>query len=125
MVKKEIKTTGAEVPTGPYSQGLTAGKTIYVAGQGPVNPATQKSADTIQEQTHQVMKNISAVLEAAGGKMDDVVKATVHLETLQDFDEFNKVYKTYFTPPYPVRTTVGSRLLNDFRVEIDVIAEME
>ena len=78
----------------------------------------------IQEQTHQVMKNISAILEAGGAKMDDVVKATVHLETLLDFDEFNKVYKTYFTPPYPVRTTVGSRL-NDVRVEIDVIAEIE
>ena len=56
--------------------------------------------------------------------MDDVVKATVHLETLLDFDEFNKVYKTYFSPPYPVRTTVGSSL-NDVRVEIDVIAEIE
>ena len=124
MVKKEIKTTGAEVPTGPYSQGLTAGKTIYVAGQVPVDPVTRKVADTIQEQTHQVMKNISAILEAGGAKMDDVVKATVHLETLLDFDEFNKVYKTYFSPPYPVRTTVGSSL-NDVRVEIDVIAEIE
>ena len=124
-MKKEIKTDRAPMPAGPYSQGLIVGKRIYVAGQVPVDPVTRKVADTIQEQTHQVMKNISAVLEAAGGKMDDVVKATVHLETLQDFDEFNKVYKTYFTPPYPVRTTVGSRLLNDFRVEIDVIAEME
>lgn len=123
-MKKEIKTDRAPLPAGPYSQGLVVGKRVYVAGQGPVDPATQKIAEGIQAQTHQVMKNISAVLEVGGARMDDVVKATVHLETLEDFDAFNEVYKTYFTPPYPVRTTVGSRL-SGFRVEIDVIAELE
>ena len=123
-MKKEIKTDRAPMPAGPYSQGLVVGKRIYVAGQGPVDPATKKIGDSIQEQTHQVMKNISAILEAGGAKMDDVVKSTVHLETLQDFKEFNEVYKTYFTSPYPVRTTVGSGL-NGFRVEIDVIAEID
>lgn len=121
-MKKEIFTDRAPQPIGPYSQGLIVGNMIYVAGQGPMNPETGKTAETVGEQTRQVMTNIKMILEAGGATMDNVVKSTVHLADLKDFQAFNEVYKEFFKAPFPVRTTVGSSLL-DILVEIDVIAE--
>jgi 2-iminobutanoate/2-iminopropanoate deaminase len=69
--------------------------------------------------------NLKNILEAGGATLDHVVKSTVHLADLSDFEKFNSVYKEFFTPPYPVRTTVGSSLLGGIRVEIDVIAERD
>lgn len=122
-MKKEIKTAKSPAPVGPYSQALLVGNRIYVAGQGPLDPETGKTPETIGEQTRQVLKNIKNILEAGGATMDDVVKSTVHLANLKDFNAFNEVYKEFFNPPYPVRTTVESSLLN-ILVEIDVIAEL-
>lgn len=124
MAKKEIRTDKSPQPMGPYSQGLVVGNRIYVAGQGPSNPETGKKAEGIEEQTRQVMTNLKNILEAGGGTMDNVVKSTVHLANLSDFEAFNKVYKTFFNPPYPVRTTVGSALLGGILVEVDVVAEL-
>ena len=123
MAKKEVKTDKAPLPIGPYSQGLVVGNRIYVAGQGPKNPATGKTPEGIEEQTRQVMTNLKNIVEAAGGTMDNVVKSTVHLASLDDFEAFNKVYNSFFNPPYPVRTTVGSALLG-ILVEVDVVAEL-
>ncbi|MDO9514994.1 MAG: Rid family detoxifying hydrolase [Syntrophales bacterium] len=122
-MKKEIRTDKAPQPIGPYSQGLVVGNMIFVAGQGPLNPETGKTPPTIGEQTRQVMTNIKNILEAGGATMDNVVKSTVHLADLKDFQAFNEVYREFFTAPYPVRTTVGSSLLG-ILVEIDVIAEI-
>lgn len=122
-MKKEIRTDKAPQPIGPYSQGLVVGNMIYVAGQGPLNPETGKTSETIGDQTRQVMTNIKMILEAGGATMDNVVKSTVHLADLKDFQAFNEVYKEFFKPPFPVRTTVGSSLL-DILVEIDVVAEI-
>ena len=124
MAKQEVKTDKSPQPIGPYSQGLIVGSRIYVAGQGPKNPATGKTPDGIEEQTRQVMTNLKNIIEAAGGTMDNVVKSTVHLANLADFEAFNKVYSSFFTPPYPVRTTVGSALLGGILVEVDVVAEL-
>jgi 2-iminobutanoate/2-iminopropanoate deaminase len=124
VAKKEVKTDKSPQPAGPYSQGLIVGNRIYVAGQGPRNPATGKVSEGIEEQTRQVMTNLKNILEAAGGTMDNVVKSTVHLTNLGDFEAFNKVYSSFFNPPYPVRTTVGSVLLGGILVEVDVIAEL-
>lgn len=124
MPKKEITTNKAIQPFGPYSQGLAAGNTIYVAGQGPEDPVTGAVGPTIAEQTRQVMLNIKSILETSGATMDNVVKSTVHLTNLDDFEAFNKVYSEFFTRPYPVRTTVGSTLLRGILVEIDVVAEL-
>ena len=124
MAKKEVRTDKAPQPIGPYSQGLIAGNRIYVAGQGPRNPATGKAPEGIEEQTSQVMTNLKNIIEAAGGTMDNVVKSTVHLANLSDFEAFNKVYRSFFNPPYPVRTTVGSALLGGILVEVDVVAEL-
>jgi len=124
MVKVEVKTDKSPQPIGPYSQGLVVGNRIYVAGQGPKNPETGIIAGNIEEQTHQVMTNLKNIIEAAGGTMDNVVKSVVHLANLSDFEAFNKIYSSFFTQPYPVRTTVGSALPGGMMVEIDVIAEL-
>ena len=124
MAKKEVKTDKAPQPVGPYSQGLVVGNRIYVAGQGGVNPDTGKMLEGIEEQTRQVMVNVKSIIEAAGGTMDNVVKSTVHLVNLDDFAAFNKIYSNFFTPPYPVRTTVSSALLGGMLVEVDVVAEL-
>ena len=122
MAKLQIRTEKAPIAAGPYSQGLRVGDFVFVAGQGPTDPATRKTAgDTIEEQTARTLENVKAILEAAGASMGDVVKSTVHLSDMALFSRFNKVYETYFPDPKPVRTTVGSQLSN-ILVEIDVIA---
>lgn len=122
MPKEQIVTASAPLPAGPYSQGLRAGGFVFVAGQGPTNPATKTLAgETIEEQTRQVLENIKAILEAGGATMANVVKSTVHLSDMSLFSRFNAVYATYFPDPKPVRTTVGSHLPG-ILVEIDVIA---
>lgn len=123
-MKTNISTNRAPIPAGPYSQGLKVGNRVYVAGQGPTDPATGNLAgSTIETQTRQVLKNILAILEAAGASMTDVVKSTVHLNDLTHFQAFNRIYEEFFEEPYPVRTTVQSGL-NGILVEIDVIAEL-
>src|SRR5689334_12446045 len=100
MPKQQIRTTSAPTPAGPYSQALVVGNLVFVAGQGPTNPATGKVAGpTIEEQTTQVLENIKAILEAGGASMADVVKSTVHLSDLANFAAFNAVYATYFPDP--------------------------
>jgi 2-iminobutanoate/2-iminopropanoate deaminase len=122
MPKIQIQTSNAPTPVGPYSQGLKAGDFVFVAGQGSIDPTTQKViGETIEEQTTQTLNNVKAILEAAGATMADVVKATVHLSDLSLFSRFNAVYSSYFPDPKPVRTTVGSQLPG-ILVEIDVIA---
>lgn len=122
MAKEQILTDKAPQPGGAYSQGLKVGDFVFVAGQVPVNPATRKlEAETIEDQTTQVINNIEAVLSEAGLGLGDVVKATVHLSDMSLFQRFNQVYASRFPDPKPVRTTVGSQLAG-FLVEIDVIA---
>jgi 2-iminobutanoate/2-iminopropanoate deaminase len=120
-VKRAVSSDQSPLPGGPYSQGLAAGAFVFVSGQGPVDPATSRTADGIAEQTHQTLRNVRAILAAGGCGLDDVIKVTVHLADLADFSAFNEVYRQYFSEPFPVRTTVGSRLIHGL-VEIDAIA---
>src|SRR5581483_8161517 len=123
MPNQAILTNNAPPPGGPYSQAIVAGNTIYVAGQGPVDPKTRKLVgSTIEEQAAQVFENINAILQAAGFDMKDVVKVTAYLSDLSDFTKYNEVYKTYFKEPYSARTTVGSQLLMHIFIEVDCIA---
>ncbi|GAB3887512.1 Rid family detoxifying hydrolase [Microbispora bryophytorum] len=121
--KQEIRTTAGAPPIGAYSQGLVVGDFLHTSGMGPLDPETgEVVGDDVAAQTHRTMRNLGAVLEARGLTFDDVVKATVHLQNLkEDFAAFNEVYQSYFTRPYPVRTTVGSDLM-DILVEIDFVA---
>lgn len=122
MTKKTaVHTTNAPQPAGPYSQGIEANGFFYTAGFGPQDPASGALADSVAEQTRQVLRNVQAVLAERDLTMDDCVKTTVHLADLADFAEFNEAYKEFFSEPYPVRTTVGSQLAN-ILVEIDVVA---
>jgi len=122
-MKTEFSTEGAPPPSGPYSQGIEANGFYFTAGQTPHDPVTDACVgETIQEQTEQTFRNLSAVLAARGLDLSHVVKATVHLKHPErDFDGFNDVYQRLVPAPYPVRTTVGS-VLGDFLVEIDVVA---
>ena len=122
MPKIQISTTSGASPVGAYSQGLRVGDFIFVSGQGPLDPTTGKIVgETVEEQTERVLENIKAILAAAGATMADVVKVSAHLSDLALFDQYNKVYATYFPDPKPTRTTVGSQLLG-ILVEIDAIA---
>ncbi len=121
-MRKEIRTSGAAAPAGPYSQGIRVGNLVFTAGMGPLDPETGKIAgDTIEEQTELTLDNLSAVLEEAGTSLEHAVKATVHLADLGDFAAFNRVYQQRFGDPKPVRTTVGSELMG-IMVEIDLVA---
>ncbi|WP_406283515.1 RidA family protein [Embleya sp. NBC_00896] len=123
MAHKEIRTADAPVPGGTYSQGIDTGDFVYTAGVGPNDPATGVNIDgDIAAQTRQVLVNLQAILAEAGLDFSHVVKVTTHLEHLKrDFAGYDEVYREFFTAPYPVRTTVGSDLMN-ILVEIDVVA---
>lgn len=121
--KHAITTSDAPQPAGPYSQGIVSGDLLFTAGFGPQDPVTGAVADSVGEQTRQVLRNLQAVLAQYGADLDDALKTTVHLADLDDFDEFNAAYREFFSEPFPVRTTVGSQLAN-IRVEIDLVARI-
>ncbi len=124
MIKKtEVNPASAPLPAGSYSPAIISEGFVFVSGQTPEKPGTDETVEgDINIQTRQVMENIKGILEAAGCTMDHVVKVTVHLADINDFDGFNNVYQEYFTKPYPTRTTVQSVLLGNALVEMDVIA---
>jgi 2-iminobutanoate/2-iminopropanoate deaminase len=126
-MKKEVKTDKAPQAIGPYSQGIIANGFLYCAGQIPINPeAGGLVSGSIEDQTRQVFKNISAILAAAGRTFDDVVKCTVFLQSMDDFTAMNTIYAEFFKPPYPARSAVQvARLPRDVKVEIEAIAAMD
>jgi reactive intermediate/imine deaminase len=121
---REITTSSALPPAYAYSQALGYGDLVFTQGCNPCDPVTAKVVGhTIEEQTHQAMTNLTAILKAAGGSLADVIKVSVHLaHMLEDFEGFDRVYRSYLTPPYPVRTTVGVTLWHDYLIEVDVVA---
>lgn len=122
MSRTPLSIPSAPPPAGAYSQGLIVGDVLYTAGMGPSDPATGRLiGTTTAEQTRQTLRNLGALLEAAGCSFRDVVKVTAHLADLDDFAEYDAAYREFFEAPYPVRTTVGSRLAG-IRVEIDLVA---
>lgn len=119
-----IFTDKAPLPVGPYSQAIKAGNTVYLSGQVPLDPATKKLVEGgIEAQTEQVMKNLCAVLEAAGCTFQNVVKTTVFLQDMNDFAAMNAVYAKYFTTNPPARCCVQvAKLPVGAIVEIECIA---
>ena len=111
--------------TGAYSDGVVVDGFLFVSGQAAVDFKTSKFIlGTIEEETHRTLKNIQAIIEAAGASMDQVVKCTVHLADINEFDRYNKVYAQYFTGIFPARTTVQSVLAEGIKVEIDCIVKL-
>jgi len=119
-----ITTKSAPQAIGPYSQAIRANGFIFTSGQIPIDPATQQLiAGDVAAQTERVLKNISAILTAAGSRMEKVVRTTVFLKSMNDFAAMNEVYGRYFTSNPPARSTVEvARLPKDVLVEIDVVA---
>jgi 2-iminobutanoate/2-iminopropanoate deaminase len=123
MSIERYQVDGAPTPLGPYSHAVSAHGFLYTAGLGPLDPSTGVVVGSeIEEQTRQTLRNVGTVLAGAGLGFGDVVKSTVHLADVEsDFAGFNRAYAEFFTEGFPVRTTVGSTLLN-ILVEIDVVA---
>jgi len=123
-VKKIVFTDKAPKPVGPYSQGVKAGNFLFVAGQIPIDPDTGEIVKgDFEEQVRRVMENIRAVVEAAGGSMESIVKVTVYLKNIKLFDRFNKVYAEYFPKEPPARVVVEvSNLPKDVELEVEAIA---
>ena len=121
-----IKTEKAPQAIGPYSQAVEANGFVFVSGQIPIDPATgELNTGSIEDQARQVLRNVAAVLEAAGSSMDNVVKAGVFLADMNDFARMNAVYGEFFKPPFPARAAVqAARLPKDVRIEIEVIAAL-
>lgn len=127
MSKKIIATSNAPGAIGAYSQAVKAGNTVYVSGQIPLVPATMEVVDgDVVVQIRQVFENLSAVCEAAGGGLQDIVKLTVYLTDLGDFAHVNEVMADFFKEPYPARAAIGvAQLPKDVPVEVDAIMVLD
>ena len=122
MSKEPITSKHAPAALGPYSQGVRAGNTVYLSGQIGLDPATGNMVDGVEAQTHQVLKNLRAVAQAAGGELDDIVKLTLLLADLADFTRVNEIMASYFRPPYPARATYQvAALPKGARIEVEGI----
>lgn len=123
-MNQAVATKNAPAAIGPYSQGVKAGKTIYVSGQIPIDPATGEFAgQDIETQTRQSLTNIKNILKEAGADMSDVVKTTVLLNDIADFAAMNKVYAEFFTDPYPARAAFQvAAIPKGALVEIEAVA---
>ena len=123
MTRKTIHSESAPAAIGPYSQAVHIGNTVYLSGQTPHDPATGKLVDgDISDQTRRVFANLSAVCEAAGGSLKDIVRMGVFVTDLGNFAAVNAVMRELFSEPYPARTTIGVRSLPvNASVEIDAI----
>ncbi|MBM7600759.1 2-iminobutanoate/2-iminopropanoate deaminase [Virgibacillus halotolerans] len=119
---KAIHTENAPAAIGPYSQAIEAGDFIYVSGQIPIDPSTSEVVEGIENQTHQVLKNLQAILSEANTDFSQVVKFTIYLQSMEEFATINEIYGSYLSEPYPARATVEvSRLPKDVLVEMDVV----
>ncbi len=123
-MREAVSSSAAPAAIGPYSQAIRAGDFLFVSGQIPLDPATgQMVGGDVAAQAHQVMRNLAAVLAAAGGGFEHVVRSTIFLADLNDFAVVNEIYGGYLVDPPPARATVQvARLPRDARVEIDVVA---
>ena len=128
MEKKEImhpEKQDKSFSTGAYSSGVVVDGWLYVSGQGPIDFKTSKFVlGTIEEETRLTLHNIKCIVEAAGCSLEDVVKCTVHLADINDFDAFNAIYASHFSGIKPARTTVQSGLSQGIKIEIDAIAKV-
>jgi len=126
MNKEIIYTDKAPKAIGTYSQAVKVNNTVYISGQIPLIPETMEVIDgSVEEQIHQVFKNMQAIIEAAGGTFENVVKLNIFLTDLSNFPTVNQVMAQYFTEPYPARAAIGVKELpKDVPVEMDAILEL-
>lgn len=124
MKKEVISTSKAPAAVGPYSQAIKVDHFIFTSGQIPFDPESNELVgEDIESQTRQVFKNVTAVLEAAGATLDDVVKTTMFIKNMDDFNTINKIYGEFFTENPPARSAVeAARLPKNVLIEVEVIA---
>jgi 2-iminobutanoate/2-iminopropanoate deaminase len=125
LMRNVVVKAQAPKPVGPYSQAVLEGDFIFVAGQGPINPQTGvRELGDARSETKRVFENIRAILEAAGSTLEHVVKCNVYLRDINDFAAMNEVYATFFSAPFPARTTIQAGALpGGIAVEIECIAK--
>ena len=122
MTKEPIETKKAPQAIGTYSQAIRTGNTVYLSGQIGLDPETMQMAEGIEAQADRVFQNLRAVAEAAGGRLDDMVKLTVYLTDLVHFPRMNEIMAGYFNRPYPARAAVGvAGLPRNAMVEIEAV----
>lgn len=126
MKKEIISTDKAPQAIGTYSQAVKVNNTVYISGQIPLIPETMEVLEgSVEEQIHQVFKNLNAIIEAASGTFDNVVKLNIFLTDLSNFPTVNQVMAQYFTEPYPARAAIGVKELpKEVAVEMDAILEL-
>ncbi len=124
-MRKAIMTEKGPKPIGPYSQAIVEGDFIFLAGQGCTNPLTGKlELGDVRSETKRTFENVRAILQAAGSSLDDVMKCNVYLRDINDFAAMNEVYGTFFSAPFPARTTIQAGALpGGIAVEIECIAK--
>jgi 2-iminobutanoate/2-iminopropanoate deaminase len=123
--KRVISSPEFPKPMGPYSHAVVSGGFVFVAGQAPINPATQKlELGDIRSETRLELTNIAKILKASNSSLENVVKVSIHIADLNDFDAMNEVYREFFQTEYPVRTTVQAILRSGRKIEIDCIAHV-
>ena len=123
MTRQAIQTNGAPAALGPYSQAIRSGDTVYCSGQIGLDPATGELVDGVEAQAERALKNLAAVLDAAGLGLDDVVKTTIFLADVNDFATVNTIYGKHMPDPPPARSTIGvGALPKGARVEIEMVA---
>ena len=125
MIK--VATENAPSAIGPYSQAVIAGRLVYTSGQIPIDPKTGEIVKgDVEAQTKQVLVNLEAVVKAAGSDLSKVVKTTVFIKDMNDFQKINTVYAEFFSEPFPARSCVEvARLPKDVLVEIEAVAELD
>ncbi|MFC7061704.1 RidA family protein [Halobacillus seohaensis] len=121
---KPIATDKAPAAIGPYSQAADVGNLIFISGQIPLDPNTMEFvSDDVKEQTHQVMKNLGAILQETGLTYKNIAKASIFLDSMEDFAVVNEIYSSYLSEPYPARAAVEvGKLPKGAKVEIEAIA---
>lgn len=121
--KNSLFTPKAPKPIGPYSQAIEFDKFIFLSGQIGIDPEKGELKEGIEEQTKQVLENIKNILESKGLSMDNILKTTIFLKNIEDFQKVNEIYSNYFKEPYPARTTISVKELpKNALIEIEVIA---
>ncbi len=127
MPREIITTENAPAAIGPYSQAVKSGNTVYLSGQIPLDPETMELVDgDMRQQVERVFRNLTAVAEAAGGSLQDVVKLTIYLVDMAHFPLVNEVMADYFRQPYPTRAAIGvAQLPRGARVEMDAILDLD
>lgn len=122
--RTQVNTMEAPVAFGPFSQAIKSNTLVFTSGQLPIDPISGEVVDEdVKVQMHQVLKNLKAILDEAGSSLNDVVKATVFITSMDDFDTVNEIYSTYFSSPFPARSCIEvPRLAKGAKVEIETIA---